>query len=54
MLKELLHPMGWLLVEFSFPRPAPEETVDTADLHDSLVRWAKIFAPIVSCEKFSR
>uniref|UniRef100_A0A0R0KSC3 Extra-large guanine nucleotide-binding protein 1 n=1 Tax=Glycine max TaxID=3847 RepID=A0A0R0KSC3_SOYBN len=42
MLKELLHPMGWLLVEFSFPRPAPEETVDTADLHDSLVRYQLI------------
>lgn len=44
---------GMASVEFSFPQPAPEETVDTADLHNSLVRWVKIFVPNVICEKFS-
>ena len=31
-------PNGLACVEFSFPQSAPEETVDTADLHDSFVR----------------
>ncbi|CAL0312726.1 unnamed protein product [Lupinus luteus] len=30
---------GLACVEFSFPRSAPEETVDSADLHDSLARY---------------
>ncbi|TKY55763.1 Extra-large guanine nucleotide-binding protein 1 [Spatholobus suberectus] len=33
---------GMACVEFSFPQSAPEETVDTADLHDSLVRYQLI------------
>ncbi|KAH1206544.1 Extra-large guanine nucleotide-binding protein 1 [Glycine max] len=33
---------GMASVEFSFPQPAPEETVDTADLHNSLVRYQLI------------
>ncbi|XP_057416649.1 extra-large guanine nucleotide-binding protein 1-like isoform X2 [Lotus japonicus] len=33
---------GLASVEFSFPQSAPEETGDTADLHDSLVRYQLI------------
>ncbi|KAK7346484.1 hypothetical protein VNO80_21004 [Phaseolus coccineus] len=33
---------GMACVEFSFPQSAPEETIDTADLHDSLVRYQLI------------
>ncbi|XP_027346318.1 extra-large guanine nucleotide-binding protein 1-like [Abrus precatorius] len=33
---------GMASVEFSFPQSAPEETVDTADIHDSLVRYQLI------------
>ncbi|CAJ1942683.1 unnamed protein product [Sphenostylis stenocarpa] len=33
---------GMASVEFSFPQSAPEETVDIADLHDSLVRYQLI------------
>lgn len=43
---------GMACVEFSFPQSAPEETMDTADLHDSLVRWVKIFAPMITVRIF--
>ncbi|XP_028791718.1 extra-large guanine nucleotide-binding protein 1 [Neltuma alba] len=33
---------GLACVEFSFPQSAPDETVDTADLHDSLTRYQLI------------
>ncbi|KAI4327516.1 hypothetical protein L6164_019966 [Bauhinia variegata] len=33
---------GLACVEFSFPQSAPDETVDTADPHDSLVRYQLI------------
>nr|KYP65364.1 Guanine nucleotide-binding protein alpha-1 subunit [Cajanus cajan] len=33
---------GMACVEFSFPQSPPEETVDTADLHDSLIRYQLI------------
>ncbi|CAL0331824.1 unnamed protein product [Lupinus luteus] len=33
---------GLACVEFSFPQSAPEENFDTADLHDSLVRYQLI------------
>ncbi|KAE9613014.1 putative guanine nucleotide binding protein (G-protein), alpha subunit [Lupinus albus] len=33
---------GLACVDFSFPQSAPEENVDTADLHDSLVRYQLI------------
>ncbi|XP_061352524.1 extra-large guanine nucleotide-binding protein 1-like [Gastrolobium bilobum] len=33
---------GLACVEFSFPQSAPEETINTADLHDSLVRYQLI------------
>lgn len=42
---------GVACVEFSFPQSASDETVDTTDLHDSLVRYVKIFVPFVMHQK---
>lgn len=38
-------------MEFSFPQSVSEETVDTTDRYDSLVRYVKIFVPFVMHQK---
>ena len=43
---------GMASVEFSFPQLAAEDIVDTADLHDSLVRWVKTFARMIAVRIF--
>lgn len=42
---------GVACAEFSFPQSDSEETVDTADLHDSFVRYVKMFVPVVMHQK---